>query len=269
MASRIQFLGTGGGRINLVTQLRSTAGIYAELKGERIYLDPGPGALIRSRTQKIRLENLDAVLVSHNHIDHTNDAAVLIEAMTAGTRKKRGLIAAPSSVLEGEEKAINYYHQDCAQNKRILKAGDEFNIGALKITVTPTEHTDKAGIGFIFHAEKTISYLSDTLYTKAIAKKHIGSDIIILNCVYLKWDNEKADGYEKKHMDVEDTKRFIKDINPKLAIIQHIGMGIIKHGPWKIAQQIEEDTGIKTVSANDNQIFDIEADASLGTWLKK
>ncbi len=270
MASKIRFLGTGGGRINLIQQLRSTAGIYAELSGQKIYIDPGPGALVKSCREKIQLQKLDAILVSHNHIDHTNDAAVLLEAMTHGTREKRGILATSSSVLEGEDKAISFYHQSLAEKKYTLKPGDEFNIDKLKITVTPTEHTDKVGIGFIFHAEKTISYLSDTNYTKAVAKKHAGSDIIILNCVYLKWDKSKADGYEKKHMDVDDCIKFITDINPKVAILQHFGMGIIRHGAWKIAEDIEKKTGVRTVAANDNQIFDIENGKaeSLGSWVK-
>jgi len=270
MPSKIQFLGTGGGRINLIQQLRSTAGIYAELAGQKIYLDPGPGALVKSCAQKISLQKLDAILVSHNHIDHTNDAAVLLEAMTHGTREKRGILAAPTSVLEGEDKAISFYHQGLAEKKLTLKPGDEFNIDKLKITVTPTEHTDKAGIGFIFHAEKTISYLSDTNYTKKVSQHHKDSDIIILNCVYLKWDESKANGYEKKHMDVDDCIKFITDIKPKVAILNHFGMGIIRYGAWKIAEDIEKKTGIRTVAANDNQIFDLEngKTGSLGSWVK-
>lgn len=271
MASKLHFLGTGGGRINLIQQLRSTAGIYAELSGEKIYLDPGPGALVKSCREKIPIGKLDAILVSHNHIDHTNDAAVLLEAMTHGTREKRGILAASSSVLEGEDKAISFYHQSLAEKKHTLKPGDEFNIGKLKITVTPTEHTDKAGIGFIFRAEKTISYLSDTNYTKKVSHHHKNSDIIILNCVYLKWDESKANGYEKKHMDVDDCIKFITDINPKVAILQHFGMGIIRHGPWKIAEDIEKKTNIKTIAANDNQLFDLEnrKAESLGSWARK
>lgn len=257
MASKIQFLGTGGGRINMIQQLRATAGIYAELMGAKIYIDPGPGALIKSRAQKIPLPKLDAILLSHCHIDHTNDAAALIEAMTHGTRKKRGILAGSVSALEGPDKPVSSYHLGFVSKSLTLRPDEEFSIGKLKITTTPTEHTDKTGIGFIFHAENTISYLSDTNYTKKIAKNHIGSGIIILNCLYLKWDDSKADTYSQKHMDVEDTKKFVKDINPELAIIQHFGMGIIKHGPWKVAQEIQEETGVKTIAARDNQVFDI------------
>ncbi len=269
MTSKIHFLGTGGGRINMIQQLRATAGIYAELMGEKIYIDPGPGALVKSRAQKIPINKLDAILLSHCHIDHSNDAGALIEAMTEGMREKRGILAGSVSALEGPDKPVTSYHQNAISKRIILKADGQFSIGKLKITTTPTEHTDKTGIGFIFHAEKTISYLSDTNYTKKIAKKHTASDIIILNCLYLKWDDSKANGYSQKHMDVEDAKKFIKDINPELAILQHFGMGIIRHGPWKIAEDIQKETGVRTIAARDNQVFEFSKTANLSTWLKK
>ena len=270
MTQKIHFLGTGGGRINMTLQLRATAGIYAELMGAKIYLDPGPGALVKSRAQKIPLNKLDAILVSHCHIDHSNDVGALIEAMTEGMREKRGILAGSVSALEGPDKPVSTYHQNAISKRIVLKPDEQFSIGKLKITTTPTEHTDKTGIGFIFHAENTISYLSDTNYTKKIAKNHIGSDIIILNCLYLKWDDSKANGYSQKHMDVEDAKKFVKDINPELAIIQHFGMGIIKHGPWKVAEDIQNSTGVRTIAARDNQIIKIGAKTnSLKAWTKR
>ncbi|MEA3342703.1 MAG: MBL fold metallo-hydrolase [archaeon] len=269
MVSKLQFLGTGGGRINMILQMRATAGIYAEFKGARIYVDPGPGALVRARMQRINLEKLDAVLVSHCHIDHSNDAGALVEAMTRGTREKRGVLAGSVSALDWPDKPVSLYHQNCVGERVVLKADEEFAVGGVGIRTTPTKHTDETGVGFIFDAEETVSYLSDTNYTKKIAGKHRGSRIIILNCLYLKWDESKADGCSQKHMDVEDTKKFVRDINPEVAIIQHFGMGIIKHGPWKVAQEIQEETGVKTVAARDNQVFEIGGrKGSLCAWVK-
>lgn len=39
---KILFLGTGGGRINVVKQFRSTAGFLID-GSMKIYVDPGPG----------------------------------------------------------------------------------------------------------------------------------------------------------------------------------------------------------------------------------
>ena len=52
---------------------------------------------------------------------------------------------------------------------------------------------------------------------------------------------------------------FVKDIKPKLCILQHFGMSMILKKPWEKAILVEEKTGIKTVAARDGQIFDVSS----------
>ena len=78
----IVFLGTGGGRFVLVKQLRWTGGFRINSPSANIHVDPGPGALTHSHSLKQDPLKLDAIIVTHYHIDHCSDAAVLIEGMT-------------------------------------------------------------------------------------------------------------------------------------------------------------------------------------------
>ncbi|NOR84855.1 MBL fold metallo-hydrolase [archaeon] len=249
----IRFVGTGGGRMATTTQLRKTAGLYLELQGVRIYLDPGPGALVYARAEKLPLEKLDCVIVSHAHIDHINDAQVLIEAMTHGAREKRGIFVGTKSVM----KQITDYHKDAPNSVLIVKAGDKFKIGDLNVIATKTIHTDAYGVGFKFFASKKISYVGDTIYSKEISKAHASADILILNCLYLVNENKGKNIEFAKHMDLDDAIKFVLDIKPKLCILQHFGMGMILKKPWEKAILVEEKTGVKTVAARDGQIFDV------------
>ena len=43
----VKFLGTGGGRVVVFRQLRHSGGIWINLEGINILVDPGPGSLIR------------------------------------------------------------------------------------------------------------------------------------------------------------------------------------------------------------------------------
>ena len=99
----IVFVGTGGGRFAMITQKRRTGGMRVLSERLNVHLDPGPGALIYSLSMGLDPQRLNAVLVSHSHPDHANDAEVLTEAMSHGTREKRGLLAAAHSVLEGND----------------------------------------------------------------------------------------------------------------------------------------------------------------------
>ena len=101
----IFFLGTGGGRFATITQKRRTGGmrIISDRDKVNIHIDPGPGALIYSLEMGLDPRKIRALLVSHSHLDHVNDAELFIEAMSHGTTKRRGVLAAARSVLKGNE----------------------------------------------------------------------------------------------------------------------------------------------------------------------
>ena len=97
-----------------ITQKRMTGGFRLDdIDGKNIHIDPGPGALVRTYQFGLNPLNLNGVLVSHCHTDHYTDAEVLIEAMTKGMTRKKGLLIGSRSVINGFEKwgpSISNYH---------------------------------------------------------------------------------------------------------------------------------------------------------------
>src|SRR3989304_8168443 len=98
----IKFVGTAGARFVVARQLRSSGGLWLSLQGVNLYLDPGPGALVRCWSSKPKLDptKLDGILLSHKHLDHSGDINALIEAMTEGGYRRRGVLFAPQDALE-------------------------------------------------------------------------------------------------------------------------------------------------------------------------
>ena len=94
----LRFLGTAGARFVMIKQLRSSGGMWLELGGSRILVDPGPGSLVRATSGRPKLDptKLDAIIITHKHLDHTGDLNVMIEAMTEGGFRKRGLVFVPA-----------------------------------------------------------------------------------------------------------------------------------------------------------------------------
>ena len=130
------FLGTGGGRFVTITQKRRTSGIRFLSDKLNIHLDPGPGALIHSLEAGLDPQKIKAVLVSHRHPDHFANAEVLVEAMTKGMLKKRGVIAAPPIIIDGTSEigpALSIYHQnmisEVKENKRQSNYKIQFHAG--------------------------------------------------------------------------------------------------------------------------------------------
>lgn len=247
----IILLGTGGGRFATITQKRRTAGIRIISEGLNFHLDPGPGALVYSINEGLNPQKLNAVFVSHCHPDHYTDAEVLIEAMTKGTTKKRGVLVASRSVLHGNEMGFNpvvsKYHQQMPEGVIEASPNKKFQIGNINVSVTEARHTDPDTVGFRFETSGfgSFAYTSDTEYFEGISKYYEGVRLLIL-CVM------RPSGKPwKGHMTTNDAIKIIEETHPEQAILTHFGMQMIFKGPAREAKLIEKETGVPTIAAKD------------------
>ena len=90
----IKFLGTAGARFVMIEQLRSSGGLWVSYKDTNILIDPGPGSIVRCAVSRPKLNplKLNGIILTHKHLDHSNDINVMIEAMTEGGFKKKGTV---------------------------------------------------------------------------------------------------------------------------------------------------------------------------------
>lgn len=244
------FLGTGGGRFTTITQRRRTAGIRILYEKANIHLDPGPGALIYSLKGGLNPQKINGLLISHCHPDHYNDAEVLIEAMTTGMTKKRGILAAAHSVLYGSdhcEPSISKYHQQMPEQLVDAKPGTEFNIQNLRVSATQAKHTDPDAVGFKIGTPTLghIAYTSDSEYFTGIGTPYSGARILIL-CVL-----RPSGSPWKGHMTTNDAIKIVEEAKPEMTVLTHFGMQMILKDPDKEAQSIRQQTGIPTIAAKD------------------
>jgi len=244
------FLGTGGGRFATITQKRKTGGIRFLSKSLNMHLDPGPGALIYSLEMGLKPQKVMAVLVSHSHPDHYTNAEILIEAMTRGMLKKRGIVAAPHSVLFGNEEsgpAISRYHQRMPEKVIEVEPGVVFQVGDTRIVATEAKHSDPDAVGFRFENPEVgdVAYTSDTEYFEGVGKAYEGVRLLIL-CVMRPSGNPWIG-----HMTPEDAIKIVEEVKPEMAVATHFGMKMIFSGPNREVKLIEEKTGVPTLAASD------------------
>jgi len=127
------------------------------------------------------------VLVSHSHPDHYTDAEVLIEGMTKGTLEKRGMLAAASSILNGNptcEASISKHHQKMPNQTINSTPGTIFQVSSLKVEAVKAQHTDPDALRYRFSTADygDFAYASDTEYFEEIGKNYTDSRLLIL-CV--------------------------------------------------------------------------------------
>ena len=106
--NQLTFLGTGGARVLVFKQILASGGLWVEMEDTRIHLDPGPGALVQATKRKLDPTKLDAILLSHRHLDHAADVNVMIEAMTTGGFNRRGAVYAPREAYEDDPIILRY-----------------------------------------------------------------------------------------------------------------------------------------------------------------
>ncbi len=246
----IIFLGTGGGRFATITQKRRTAGIRILGENLNLHLDPGPGALVYSINEGLNPQKLNAIFVSHCHPDHYTDAEILIEAMTRGMTRKRGVLVASRSVLNGSdtcETSISKYHQQIPEQKIEAVPKMKFQIENFNVLVTEARHTDPDAVGFRFETREfgDFAYTSDTEYFEGISKYYEGVRLLLL-CVM-----RPAGKPWKGHMTTDDAIKIVEATHPEQAVLTHLGMQMIFKGPAGEAKFIEERTGVPTVAALD------------------
>jgi len=250
-SNRIIFLGTGGARVVVFKQIRASGGIWFSLDGTEFLLDPGPGALIRSLEKGLKPKSLEGIILSHRHLDHSADINVMIEAMTEGGFAKKGVVFAPRDALE-EDPVIFRYLRSYPEKVEILKAGERYRMGNISFE-SPVKHIhgNVETYGFNFHTSKCeISYLSDTRFFPELANYYRGN-VLIVNVVRLEPSN-------LDHLCMEDVKKIVMKCKPKVAILNHFGMTLLRANPWKEARRIEDSTRIRIIVAKDGMIFDTD-----------
>ena len=249
MPNTIKFLGTAGARIVVAKQLRASGGIWLAMDGTNLLIDPGPGCLVRCLSARPKLDptTLDGIVLSHKHLDHAADINVMMEAMTLGGYAKKGEVLVPQDALSGKDPVIYHYLRRYVNKIKTIQVGKTHKIGSIKIK-TPLRHLhhEVETYGLILKGKKrSVSYITDTKFFPEIIKSY-EDDILIISVLRKDADNLKID-----HLCVDDVKKIIQGIRPRVTILTHFGMWMIKARPWKIAEELSRELKTKVVAARD------------------
>lgn len=255
MGDFIKFLGTAGARFVVAKQLRASGGVWIAFQGVALHLDPGPGALVRALSSRPPLDpaTLSGVLLSHRHLDHSNDTNVIVEAMTQGATKVRGHLFLPGDALEDEPVVFRYLREHL-EGIHILSEGGEYTLGPLRFT-TPLRHVhgvETYGFTFFF-PQGVVSFITDTQFTEKLFSAYQGSDVLVVHTLRL----ERSDHPDLLHLSVPDVEILLRTLRPRLAILTHFGMTILRAKPWEIADRLAEKCGCAVVAAHDGLVFDL------------
>ncbi|MBI2830534.1 MAG: MBL fold metallo-hydrolase [Chloroflexi bacterium] len=252
MGEVITFLGTAGARFMVSRQILASGGMWFDLNGTEILVDPGPGCIVQVTKRKLNPATLSGIIVSHRHLDHAHDVNIMVEAMTQGGLKQHGLLFAPSDALGPEETIILPYLKRVLEGIIVLKEGGSYSLGNVSFS-TPVRHLHGVETyGLVFDTGRhTFSYIADSRFFEGICQSYKG-DLLIMNIVRLTSD------HPFDHLSVEDAEHIIGEIKPRVAIMTHFGMTMWHAKPWLVAEKMTQDTGIPVIAARDGMKFDLD-----------
>lgn len=235
----------------VLNQMRKSGGFWLKLDNVNILQDPGPGSLVMVHQLRLKPRDLDAIMLSHRHIDHSNDVNVVTEAMTGGGFQPRGRLIAPADCLNSDPVVLQYIRPFVEIIE--MKKGLEITLGEVKIefpiqTMHPVE---TYGIIYSFKQGR-LGYIPDTEYFPELAGAFKGVDFLIINVVRMKTDKRI------RHLNMDEAAKLIDEIRPKRAILTHFGLQVLKASPELQARRISEKTGVNVMAAQDGMSVNFE-----------
>ena len=256
----IKFLGTAGARFVVAKQVRASGGVWFNLEGINFLVDPGPGSLVRCHGSKPKLDpgQLEAILLSHRHIDHSNDINIMIEAMTEGGFKRRGRVFAPGEALDSDPVILNYVRSYVDEVVRLREGGHYAFSDAVRFRTPIAHRHGTETYGFVFETRgHTLSYITCTLYFRELVEAYAGCDVLLVHAVRLKKETDEAHEEKIKHLTLDDVRTLIASIRPKTAILTHFGMTMVRAKPWELAAKLSDDTGVEVLAASDGMKYEL------------
>jgi phosphoribosyl 1,2-cyclic phosphodiesterase len=227
----------------------------------QIHVDPGPGALVRalSHVPPCNPRELDAIVLSHKHLDHSADVNALIEAMTSGGFRPRGAVFAPPDAFDSEAVVLPYTRRFVERVEHLEPASGPYQIGSvvLRTSIAHVHAVQTQGLHFA-HDGLRVAYLPCGRYFEGLAADYARHrpDVLVVNVLRFR------DAMDVDHLTWNDARRVVAHVRPKVAVFQHFGTKMLETDPDRLAQELEDELGLRAIAAYDGLVLDLETEVA-------
>lgn len=234
---------------------RAPPGLLVSGGGATVLVDPGPGACHRAGVAGAALPVLDAVCVSHLHLDHVNDLALLFFALhnPALARAKPLLVAGGPGLgrhVEGLERLHGHWVAPAGYARTVVDdAPWRLAVSDLAIEAATTDHIPGA-VAFRFATPDGASlvYSGDTTGDEALAKLAGDADCLVMEC------SARDESPIPKHSTPRDVIRVVRAARARRVVLTHFYPGV---DPAAAAAQVADATGVPCEAASDGLVLEI------------
>jgi ribonuclease BN (tRNA processing enzyme) len=217
---RLNILGSG----TLVPSLRRQPAGYLLIAGEQhILIDCGSGTMRRLLQAGTHPDELDLVLLSHAHIDHTSELPLLLFAARYSPEPRRRPLCLVGSTamaqfiselerLYGDSIAARTYERRI----EALDAGGEMRCGDVRIRAGAVQHAPSSLAFRIEHAGAGLVYTGDTQYCESVVELARGCDVLLCECSFP--DDSPVSG----HLTPSQAGRIAREADARKLVLTHL-----------------------------------------------
>ena len=235
--------------------------MWLRLGNTQIHVDPGPGALVRalSNVPPCNPRELDAIVLSHKHLDHSGDVNALVEAMTSGGFRRRGALLAPGDAFDREPVVLPYAQRFVERLVRLEESSGPYRVGEVDVYTSRAHVHAVATYGLLFACnDLRVAYLPCGKYFEGLAPDYerLRPDVLVINVLRFR------DELNVDHLTWDDARAVVAHVRPKVAVFQHFGTKMLEAGPARLAQELEDELGLRAIAAYDGLRLDLETEVA-------
>ncbi|NHJ13381.1 MAG: MBL fold metallo-hydrolase [Candidatus Thorarchaeota archaeon] len=251
IAMKITLLGTG---TSFPDPERVQSGILIETNDRTILLDIGSGVLQRLTHLKYDLTKIDAVFISHFHIDHCSDFLTLCQSLWLAGYDRSLQVYAPPNIREWSrglrDIAFPYLLEKIGVEIHSLRENDLVYLDSLSVATCPTLHgtmqtrafkVEEAGFKFVFS--------SDTAPSADVISLAKDADILVHECNWL--DGNHPEGV---HTSPSELAHVVEAANPSMIVLNHVSPEVVANSK-KVIDTIQRRTKATVTMGEDFSVF--------------
>ena len=196
----------------------ASSGYLLEHKGYKLLLDCGSGVLSQLQSFASPSE-LDAVLLTHSHPDHTADIGVLQHALLIGHMSGGKNRCLPIYTHSDDAKFIETLNYKSYTRWEQVAAGMTIQIGPFAVTAMRTRHSVPCFAYRIEAGGRIFGYTGDTAFKEEFASFFHGTHVLLSECNFYK-GMEAAE--RAGHLTSEHAAVIARDAKIERLILTHL-----------------------------------------------
>ena len=206
---------------------RASPGFWLETLAGNLLLDMGPDTAHRMAEEQLDWSNLDAIWLSHFHLDHFAGLPTFLFSMKAApqtrTRTKTLRIAGPRglrNLLHSIDNANNYrlFGQSFEVEILDIEPASEFEIlpGVGAVTMKTPHTKESLALRLTDKDNKSLVYTGDTGYVRELAEFAAYPNLLLMECSFIR--NKPL----QTHLELVEAAALTQTCSPETLVLTHL-----------------------------------------------